>query len=516
MDGTLRIIDISGVQPTLVGSLNIEHAARDMVMAGDTVLVLGAEQPRRILFEGRDRIRPPETTTAVITAIDISGEPELVTTTRLDGSYVSARLIDDTVRVVISSLPTGFVFTFPEANGLKAERDATEANRTTIEESTEENWIPWFITSDGAGNVIAEGTLVECERAHHPAAFSGFGMLSVVTFDLSDGVERTDAVGVMTSGSTVYSSTAAMYVTTNRWLSTLDLADEARAQRAREERSTEIHKFDITAAGTEYAASGVAAGTLLNQFSISEHEGNLRIVLTENVDTRISSVTVFTQDGRDLTQIGHVSGIGKRENVQSVRFVGDMGYVVTFRQTDPLFTIDLSDPTNPVVRGELEIPGFSSYLHPLSDERLIGIGRDGNEAGRLKGMQVSLFDVSDPEAPIRLQKISFPKGRSEAELDQRAFVHWEPAGLTLVPLTDKVKDEAGKNAWFEGAVGLDITDEDIIEIGRISHGDIAKRRDSDYLIRRSIVVGESIYTVSAVGIMKSTVVDLLEEAWLGF
>ncbi len=114
-----------------------------------------------------------------------------------------------------------------------------------------------------------------------------------------------------------------------------------------------------------------------------------------------------------------------------MRFIGDAGYVVTFRQTDPLYTLDLSDPEHPRVRGQLKIPGYSAYLHPVGDDLLLGVGQEATAAGRLRGLQLSLFDVSDLAAPVRLQQARLADrwSHSAAEWDHHAFLWWPATEL---------------------------------------------------------------------------------------
>ena len=147
-------------------------------------------------------------------------------------------------------------------------------------------------------------------------------------------------------------------------------------------------------------------GSLLNQFSLSEHEGILRAATTVGFgpDAESRVTTLERRDGR-LVKRGDVGGLGRGERIYAVRFIGDVGYVVTFRQVDPLYTIDLADPDRPRVLGELKIPGYSAYLHPVGDDLLLGVGQDATDQGRLQGLQISLFDVSDLARPARLQQL---------------------------------------------------------------------------------------------------------------
>ena len=201
-----------------------------------------------------------------------------------------------------------------------------------------------------------------------------------------------------------------------------------------------------------------------NQFSLSEHAGYLRIVTTVGDpwgEESESQVRVLSTDGDVLVEVGSVGDIGRGENVQSVRFVGDVGYVVTFRQIDPFYTIDLSDPTDPRILGELKIPGFSSYLHPISDTLVLGVGSDADDEGRVTGAKVSLFDVSDLTAPREVAVWTAPDGWNDVGWDHRAFLWWAPEELAVIPVT----------VWNEwsGAVVLRVTDGTITEVGRVDH-----------------------------------------------
>jgi uncharacterized secreted protein with C-terminal beta-propeller domain len=287
--------------------------------------------------------------------------------------------------------------------------------------------------------------------------------------------------------------------------------------------TTDIHKFDISDPNrTDYLATGRIRGYLLNQFSMDEHEGLLRVASTTSPSwwgpnpRSESLVTVLEQDRGALREIGRVDGLGKTEQIYSVRFMGDVAYVVTFRQTDPLYTVDLSDPTEPEVVGELKILGYSAYLHPVGEGMLLGIGQDATDDGRVQGTQVSLFDVSDPSEPRRVDAITLSEGSSsEVEYDHHAFLYWEESGLGLVPVQQWYWDSEEESAFF-GAVGFAIEGDGLDEIRRISHPGGDKGWDYRSQIRRSIVIGDSVYTVSDAGIMKSGIDDLREEAWLGF
>ncbi len=298
-------------------------------------------------------------------------------------------------------------------------------------------------------------------------------MVTVLTLDLNGGLRIVDRDAVMTDGNTVYASAGNLYIASPRWFS----PGEDTASIDSSGSTTQIHRFDISQAlETEYKGSGVVRGFPLNQFAFSEHEGHLRVATTDDppwgddgkqIGESESFVSVFAPRANGLTRVGQVGGLGKGERIHAVRMIGDRGYVVTFKQVDPLYTLDLSDPTRPVVTGELKIPGFSSYLHPVGEHRLIGIGQNATDEGRVTGSQISLFDVSDPSAPKRLAQHELGPGYSEAENDHHAVMFWAPTGLLAIPF--QAHGEYPGPPPFTGAVGVKVGDGTLGEVGRISH-----------------------------------------------
>ena len=526
-EGTLIVADITGDEPRVEGRLQIGSlSVQSLFLSGDTVLMFGSAwnsfQP--LVADDAEFAPSYQTPSVQLVEVDISGEPEVVRTMNIDGQFVSGRMIDDTVRLVLRSGPVGFEWSYPSGSGLRAERKAIEENQEIISNSEPDNWIPYYIVADSDGDVTAEGTLYDCDRASHPEEFSGLNMLSVMTIDLLDGLDVTDSVGVLATGDTVYASTNSLYVATQNW-NTWIWAQQGGGDREPESVTSDIHKFDISNVRvTQYEASGVVEGYLLNQFAMDEYEGRLRVASTTQPNwwgsgfESESLVTVLEQDGGELSQVGVVDGLGKTEQIYSVRFVGDMAYVVTFRQTDPLYTVDLSDPSNPKVAGELKILGYSAYLHPIAGGLLMGIGQDATEEGRVEGTQISVFDVSDPTDPKRVDQITLSKGsNSEVEYDHHAFLYWQPSGLAMVPVQQWWYDDNSESVFF-GAVGFEVDDNgDLREVQRVSHpGGDSDDWDWRSRIVRSVVVGDSVYTISAKGIMKSELDGLDEVDWLGF
>ncbi|MDG2261059.1 MAG: beta-propeller domain-containing protein, partial [Actinomycetota bacterium] len=482
----LHLVILEDGTPHLVDSIDLPRDTwvQEMLFDGDRVLLLaggngGAGTPiaaARSSLPGQGWWQ-----ISVLVQVDIDGEDlEITRKLSLDGYQLSARVVGGVARVVVQSSPTGLVFEYPEGGGLRAERDAERANRRIIEQSSIDNWLPYFVLEDGRGRVIDEGTLVDCENTYHPDDFSGLNMLNVVTIDLAgEGLSAPDAVSVLADGQIVYASTGSLYVATTRWIPWWRIDDAVNSGEDVEvpEISTGIHKFDITDPTTSaYVASGEVPGSVLNQYSLSEHDGFIRIATTkeslwwEQRQESSSSLFVLEPDGGELKIVGEVNDLGRGERIFAVRYLGDLATVVTFRQTDPLYTIDLADPTNPAVLGELKINGYSAYLHPIGDDLLIGVGQDATDEGRTTGTQVSLFDISDRENPIRVDQWTLRGAYSDTEWDARAFLWWEQTGLAVIPVNSwGWNKEEGRDEAFFGAIGLHIADGQITEVGRVSH-----------------------------------------------
>ena len=402
----------------------------------------------------------------LIIEVDLS-DPDTLTvanTMLIDGRYVSARSIGETARVVVTSPPQDLGFLYPSSSG--TEDKAEEANRQVILESTAEDWIPGYTVIDADGS-SKSGQLVDCGNIHAPAEFGGFDILSIVTLDLGNSLDApTGTSSVVASGDTVYASEDRMYITTNIWE---PIVNEQTKEWLDENYQTAVHRFSIAGTGpADYEASGSVEGHLLNQFSMNDRNGVFYVATTSGApwsgDGSESQIVAMEADGDQLVKIGAVGGLGKGERIFSVRYVGETAYVVTFRQIDPFYVIDLSDPRNMTVEGELKIPGYSSYLHPISNSLVLGVGQDATDEGRTTGTKVSLFDVSDPANPLEVDVWMMPDSSSDAEFDHRAFLWWAPTNTAVLPLQSF-------NDRFSGAVVLKVESNVITEQGRIQHSD---------------------------------------------
>jgi uncharacterized secreted protein with C-terminal beta-propeller domain len=543
----LHVLDVTGGSPQRVGEVGLPEGRHEILLAGDRALMLtrghDTAQPMSELsagVESSDEVAPPRRhgEVSTLTLVELADEPTIAETMQFDGAYVSARMVEGNAHVVVrTQAPVGLDFTTPEGTGLRAEREATQRNEEILRNSEVDNWLPYAVRTDADGDA-SESLLLDCDDVHRPQSFSGLGLAAAVTVDVDDGLGSAEASAVVGAGETVYASPSNLYVATQQ---DSDRAREREDAPSPQQATTQIHQFSLAETPASYAASGQVPGRLLNQWALSEHDGHLRVATTQGelrgrrdgAPASESAVRVLRRDGGQLEQVGAVTGLGKGERIYAVRYSGDIGYVVTFRRTDPLYTVDLSEPANPRVRGELKILGYSSYLHPIGDDLLLGVGQDADKTGRTRGTQVSVFDVSDLSEPTRLAKTTLAHAHSRVEDDHRALLHWPADDLTVIPVQQRprpvepmeeprVEPERDGSAQtspprpaegFVGAIAYELGADGIAERGRVTHPATQGRPAA---ITRSLVVGDTLYTVSEAGVQANDVSTLAQQAWLAW
>ena len=594
-ENRVHVVDVTGAAPTLVGTVDLgEMWGARLLLNGDRVLALASSWGPIARIDlpatgasddtgpAADVVGPwPEPGWGLstrIVEIDLAAStPTVAADLRIDGDLVGARLADGVVRVVTSSRPQAIPWARPIAAGAAEQRRAADANRQILASTTADHWLPGFRLADATGDTLDEGRLVDCARIWAPSHYSGPGTLSVTTIDIAASglAGPRDTTSILADGTTVYASADWLFVTTTRWFDAYaapeltprgtDADDPDEAERSdgsaalAGQVTTEIHQFDISSPKrSRYLVSASVPGTVLNQYSMSDHDGYLRIATTTappwfadrsgNEVPSESIVTVLDSDpgadaGHDgpLPIVGQVRGLGRGERIYAVRYMGDTAAVVTFRQVDPLYLLDLSDPSAPTVQGELKINGYSAYLHPLSDGLLLGVGQDATDEGRTLGTQVSLFDISNPAEPRRIDQWTEPGAHSRVEFDALSFLYWPPRAVAVLPLVRHPHDAADAQPPFLGAVALSTADWVLTERARFSHADPPARRctesrdivvqpdgteergplqrycwyDTDYRARitASAVVGDRLYLASAKG-LESVSLDSWERASL--
>jgi uncharacterized secreted protein with C-terminal beta-propeller domain len=503
VDGRLRVLDVATRRVT--GTLDVPAGhSTQLLLHEDRALLIGAGPGmagRGIAVDG-----PVYAEDSSVTLVDLSGAPRVLGTLTVDGRYVDARQVGDVVRVVVHSGPR-LHWVYP-TNG-RSQAESLIANRELVATAPIDSWLPRYELSAADGS-RSEGRLVACDRVSRPEEHSATSMLSVLTFDFPGELGAGDAVTIMADGDTVYGTGTSLYVADDHHLRPTTRSAPT------EPGTTAIHQFDVSQPGPpKHVASGQVPGTLLNQYSLSEHQGHLRVATTsgdapgvpEQAPATQSAVTVLKRDGGTLVEVGKVDGLGLGERIYSVRFVGPVGYVVTFRQVDPLYTLDLSDPAGPREVGELKITGYSAYLHPAGDGKLIGVGQEATAQGRTTGTQVSLFDVSNPAAPTKVAGHHLPGASSEVEFDPHAFLHWPARDLLALPV---IESRAGGAAG--GLLVLRLGDGAFSTLGTIRHD----HATYDPGIRRALVIGDDLWTVSAAGAWVSRIDGLAQQAWVSF
>ena len=481
--GVLRVVDPATRKVTGSLTLDSEAANGNLLLAGDHALVLTST------FRGRPlrpdaKIMPTDSTSARLLLVDLTGTPREIGRYEFDGSLVDARQVGSVARVVVKSVPD---LPFP-MEGSASDEARIALNRKTIDEAPIERWLPRYTVGSGSS---ARTGQVDCRGVSRPSTYSGSSLLTVLTFDLNRStLDKGDPASLVADGETVYANGPSLYVATDDkwhgwpqpWL--------RQAPRVADQR-TDVYKFDISGTGRpRYVAGGSVPGWLINQYAMSEWDGKLRIATTvgqawNNAARSESTVYVL---GSSLEQLGKVGGLGRGERIYAVRFLGPVGYVVTFRQVDPLYTVDLRDPAHPQVTGELKINGYSAYLHPAPDGKLIGVGAEADNNGRRTGIQVSLFDVKDPAHASRIAQYQVPGGYSEAEFDPHAFLYWPATGLLVVPVT-KPGGDPTTQAGLAGALALRVSGTTIAGIGTLDQQHGAP-------IQRSMVIGDALWTLS--------------------
>jgi hypothetical protein len=274
--GRLNAVDVSGLRPRLLDSFQLDRGqSHELLLHGDRLLVLSRGgfwiEP---LPATSARIAPYSPSASELAEIDVSNPARLrlVRTLELDGSYVAARLVGSAVRIVASAqVPAELPFRPPAGSSKEQLAAATRQNRAVVAGSRVSSWLPGYRITRAGAKPGRERPLVQCRHVRRAAAFSGLGMLTVLTVDLAKGLQPVDSAAVMTDGRIVYASRESLYVATERWA---DRPDPDTPNRAENGVRTEIHKFDISSPEkTHYRGSGTVSGYLLSQWSLSEHRG---------------------------------------------------------------------------------------------------------------------------------------------------------------------------------------------------------------------------------------------------
>ena len=422
-----------------------------------------------------------------LTVLDLTNRslPEVSKELYIEGSYQTAREFEGTIRMVsygwmeIDGLKTWLDFSDyktywdldwdspkKEQIWMEVMNETIEYNDKVIDQTPLDNLLPRIHEKSGEEIITHKYTESEegnCQNFAAASDSTGQGITSIMTLNLLEENFSFNADHILSNWATVYASGNVMVMAEASQSSWWFWGDEE----SDFQEMTNLHVFDISNPGqTDYIASGRINGTIQDQFSLSEHNGNIRVCSTtgqwgrwwmNDPEPMLSHVFVLglNADETEYEVIGKVGDIAPDESIWSARFIGDKAYIVTFRNIDPLWTVDLSEPTNPRIIGELKIPGVSTYIHPVGDTHLLTIGIAGDDEGLDWGVtQISFFDVSDFSNPILESELKlnpapnedngWSYSHSEATYEHKAFQYWESDGLLAIPLST--------NRWVENSV----------------------------------------------------------------
>ena len=439
----------------------------------------------------------------------------------MSGGYADSRRIGSFVYTVLhdtgASQISGLDYTLQATSyeDLQAKFDERVAeNNAKIDATSDDYFLPWISTTMPDGKVTMTS---DCQHALAAQNAQGASFVSLDTFDLTTLAPPTRTV-IGSNAGYIFASATSLYMAVDRTYEQDYYGTSSSYYASYQATDSFVHKFNLNGTDTSYAGSVTLPGHILNQFAMDEYNGVLRVASTKGwvPDTSVTSyVTTFGEQAGKLVQLGQVGGIAPQEDIRSVRFDGDRGFVVTFKKTDPLFVFDLTDATAPKKLGELQIPGFSTYMQPLDVSHILSIGFTADDQGSyayFNGIQLQIFDVTDLANPKLAWKtvIGTRGSNSEALTNHLAFNYFAPKQMLAIPMT--ICEGGGNgtyatNLTFAGLMAFDVSlDTGIVEHGRmpfldastVSASDNCDKwwTDSKSLVKRSIFMDDFVYGLS--------------------
>ncbi len=426
---------------------------------------------------------------------------EILNTYKLSGYFVGSRKINDDLYFVTNEYIPFYL-------------DEYEDYDFSID-----TYIPSYMINDEETELSYED-IVYIDGTN-PVNFTTFYGIDLETQDVSTEVILGEG------GYNLYVSTENIYLTGTKWdyneaimldiEVALDSDEEIEITENPYEITTSIIKISIDNGLVDYVADGEVPGVTLDQFSMDEYNGNVRIVTTTNnwwwwnSETDINNRLMILDE--DLNVVSTLENLGKEgESVQATRFSGDYAYVVTFLRTDPFYVIDLSDPLNPTKLSELEIPGFSDYLQPIGSNHILGIGY-GDEDGGTQGLKISLYDISDKSNAVVASEIVYPYNNNSYMWTSTVYNHKDllisvSKGIIALPYT--LNDYSGEDnynwSYHTGVlvINLDLENGEITERARVEH---SETNSYDTYVYKSKLISDYIYTISSKYVMVSSILD---------
>ena len=571
----LHIFDVpefGEIEP--VSNVSLSGAPVAMMLNGDQLVVISRVNPWAIQrnhpvvdamgWDGNyNTWRTSSLTKFTVLDITNRSQPDIERELFIEGNYITAREVNGTVRTVSHAsmdlrglqswleFPTGY-WNLAQDDPLQLEireKLAFETmirNRQVLDTLSLADLIPQVY--EYSGGEVNVHTMADnaCREFVAPEDGMNRGITSIFSLNLSSSNFDYEVDHIVGSYPQLYASADVLVLAETAFKPWWFWGNEEVNE------MTNLHTFDISASdATLYTGSGRVAGTVVNQFALSEHEGVLRVATTtgqwgrwwmddpepmsSQLVTLVRSMDVDTQQQR-LVEAGKVDGIAPGERIWSARFDGDRAYIVTFEQIDPLWVIDVSDETNPTILGELKVPGVSTYIHPLSRDHLLTIGlAPANEDGTgldWSGTQISLFDIVDPANPeqaaaLRLSPVPEDQANtwmwswSEASYESKAFQYWAPKSMLAVPLSTYRYVQPTPETWDYQYISklmlVEVNESNgtLSLYGEVNHSSFYEAGDErswwdDRNIRRSMFMGDFVYAFSSAGITVTNLTTLEE------
>ena len=493
ISGIAPVSEMKVLSRTEFGELN----ANELYLTENQVIVLGTYHK-----ENYKKYWGESYTKALIYDISDRTSLKLLKEVEVSGYYNSSRLIEDCLYFVANK--NVYPYMFDEGYDV----------------------IPRYRDS-----VVSEELVeVSCEEIYYFPENKCNSYMTTVGVNLEKLDKSADISTYLGHSSSIYSSKENMYITFPKYESNKEDVALRSMIPVNRNITTNIYRFSLENGKMNCKATGEVQGSILNQFSMDESDGYFRIATTTGSMTGTgenqSKNHMFVLNS-DLDVVGKIEDIAPGESIYSVRYMGDRAYMVTFRKVDPLFVMDLSEPTQPKILGKLKIPGYSDYLHPYDENHIIGFGKDAevvnneygswgwadedNLAAYYQGMKIAMFDVTDPNNPVEMWKEEIGDRGTESELlhNHKALLFSKEKNLLAFPVRVATVNEKNAKAWsygdttFVGAYVYELT----LENGFVLKAKLSNLTEEDWLksgnyyygnkdIDRLIYIGDVLYTVS--------------------
>ncbi|GAA3654633.1 hypothetical protein GCM10022237_13170 [Nocardioides ginsengisoli] len=430
-DGTLLAVvrgdelttyDVTGSSTRRLGSLRLPGVAdAEILLSGDTLVAVGADDGHR------------DTGTRVVTvSLADPTQPSVSDQVAYDARLVSARQHGSAIRIVLASPLPDLDFVSPGRH--RTTRQALAENRRIVERSTIDDWLPTMAVDDGKAT-----DLLDCGDVAVPSDAIAVGTTSVVGF-AADAPAKVDAIALAGQTDIAYESADHLYLATsgNAFVDCIRCPYQAGPLLGRRNLGTSyLFDFALDGVRATHVASGQVEGVIRDRWSMDEAGGVLRVAVAPSSETGpFNAIVTFARDAQDLVERGRLDHLGRNEELQSVRWFDDLALLVTYRQVDPLYSVDLTDTAHPRLIGGLKVPGFSAYLHPLGKSRMIGVGEGPDGRGGW-GARIGLFYVRDVRHVRLVNAISYGSdSQALAGGDPRTFT-WLPSHRTILTVVER-------------------------------------------------------------------------------